>query len=166
LPLSHHGETSCQRGRSLFLNLITQIQTKLETNYSIEEKWRNASWPGMLNLMKAYIRNRDSNAWSPGYYGPVDEETIPLVPILVELINLGVYPIGSQPQMHTRDIITSKQDRNSTYILECRQRACIGFMVPRELSKPLYKILAEKGDFHIVTSVPAWRKTLCAENDQ
>lgn len=86
---------------------------------------------------------------TPFHCGPIDEETIPLVPGLLELHKFGLFTIGSQPYEQVINESTKGYD-------ECQQRPYVAFIITGKdgLYLDFFNKLKERADVSSVELCP------------
>jgi hypothetical protein len=92
----------------------------------------------LINLNRRYLSRQIPNA---PYYGPIDDETVPLLPGLLKLNDFGLFTTGSHPYGHG---VRESDEKQS----EWEQRPHITFIMPDRngLSLKFFKRLKERAD--------------------
>lgn len=107
---------------------------RLAGNYSRRDKkvlaqWEEAdSWERILELNRAYLVGEFE--FTPYYAGRIHEETLPLVPGLLELHDFGFLPFSSQPAGTDgpREVDCPCCDKKEMYV--AKQRPFLSFLAP------------------------------------
>jgi hypothetical protein len=102
--------------------------------------WRTAKdFSALISLSQKYLSGKIP--YSPYHPGPIDEETIPLLPGLLKLHDFGLFTFSSQPYKHS--VYESGEEWT-----EDQQRPFVSFIMPGKdgLSLEFFKRLKERAD--------------------
>lgn len=93
----------------------------------VNDEWNRADWSGLIELNRDFIKRcGDGEDASTPYDGPLDEETMPLIPELLRLHEYGFLTLGSTPRERKEPFIHKGMWRDS------RQHPSVDFLVPYE----------------------------------